>query len=60
MWRERLRHGAPLELRAPGAAGRRPVIPRPKYALAELLRKVNARHAHGEVSTGEPVGREAW
>ncbi len=33
---------------------------RPRYSLAELLREVNARNRHGEVSTGEPVGREAW
>ena len=31
-----------------------------KYALADLLKKVNPRNVHGEVSTGEPVGREAW
>jgi antitoxin MazE len=31
-----------------------------KYALAALLRKVNARNRHGEVGTGEAVGREAW
>jgi antitoxin MazE len=32
---------------------------RPRYTLAELLREVNARNRHEEVSTGEPVGREA-
>jgi antitoxin MazE len=31
-----------------------------KYALRTLLRKVNARNRHGEVATGEPVGREVW
>ena len=31
-----------------------------KYALSDLLKKVNPRNVHGEVSTGEPVGREAW
>ncbi len=31
-----------------------------KYALADLLKKVNPRNVHAEVSTGEPVGREAW
>jgi antitoxin MazE len=31
-----------------------------KYALAGLLKKVKRRNVHGEVSTGEPVGREAW
>jgi len=33
---------------------------RPRYTLEELLRQVNARNRHGEVATGEPVGREAW
>ena len=37
----------------------RPVRVR-KYALRALLRKVNRRTLHGEVSTGKPVGREAW
>jgi len=31
-----------------------------KYALSALLRKVNRRTLHGEVSTGKAVGREAW
>jgi antitoxin MazE len=31
-----------------------------KYALSALLRKVNPRKLHGEVSTGKAVGREAW
>ncbi len=31
-----------------------------KYALSELLKKVNPRNLHDEVPTGEPVGREAW
>lgn len=31
-----------------------------KYALRVLLRKVNPRNLHGEVSTGKAVGREAW
>ena len=31
-----------------------------KNALADLLKKVKLRNVHGEVSTGEPVGREAW
>ena len=31
-----------------------------KYALGNLLKKVNPRNVHREVSTGEPVGREAW
>jgi antitoxin MazE len=31
-----------------------------KYALKGLLRKVNRRNLHGEISTGKAVGREAW
>lgn len=31
-----------------------------KYALAQLLKKVNTRNVHGEVATGVPRGREAW
>jgi len=31
-----------------------------KYSLRTLLKKVKLRNLHGEVPTGEPVGREAW
>jgi antitoxin MazE len=31
-----------------------------KYALSELLKKVNPRNVHGEVPTGKPLGREGW
>ncbi len=31
-----------------------------KYALRELLKRVNRRNLHGESPTGEPAGREAW
>ena len=31
-----------------------------KHALSKLLKKVNLRNLHGEVSSGKPVGREAW
>ncbi len=37
----------------------RPVHQR-KYSLSDLLKKVTSRNLHGEVQTGEPVGREAW
>lgn len=33
---------------------------RRKYRVDELVRKINARNLHGEVDTGDPVGREAW
>ena len=35
-------------------------VRRPRYSLDELLRQVNARNRHGEVSTGDSVGREVW
>jgi len=28
--------------------------------LSELLEGVNSRNLHEEISTGDPVGREAW
>ena len=31
-----------------------------KFALNALLRNVNRRNVHGEVSTGRAVGRETW
>ena len=31
-----------------------------KYVLGDLLKQINSRNVHREVSTGEPVGREAW
>ena len=31
-----------------------------RYSLNRLLRKVSRRNLHGEVSTGDAVGREAW
>lgn len=37
----------------------RPLLVR-KFALNELLRKVNRRNLHGEVSTGSAIGREPW
>jgi antitoxin MazE len=30
------------------------------YRLKDLVRKITPRNLHGEVDTGEPVGREAW
>ena len=31
-----------------------------RYSLSDLLKKVTSRNLHGEVQTGEPVGREVW
>ena len=33
---------------------------RRQYVLSELLECVNSRNLHEEISTGDPVGREAW
>ncbi len=33
---------------------------RKKYALADLLKGITKRNLHGEVATGDPVGREVW
>jgi antitoxin MazE len=30
------------------------------YRLRDLLRKITAENLHGEVDTGDPVGREIW
>ena len=30
------------------------------YQLRDLLRKITAKNLHGEVNTGDPVGREIW
>jgi len=35
-------------------------VRRPRYALEDLLRRVNSRNRHDEIPTGGPVGREAW
>lgn len=37
----------------------RPVRAR-RYVLRELLKGANSRNLHGEVATGEAVGRETW
>ena len=33
---------------------------RPRYRLAELVRRISAKNLHAEVDTGGPVGREVW
>jgi antitoxin MazE len=42
--------------------GRIVIDPRaePVYSLDDLLRGINKRNLHGEVGTGDAVGREAW
>ena len=52
--------GSPVDLSVvDGGLVVRPVR-RKKYRLSDLLRRINARNLHREVSTGERVGREAW
>ena len=33
---------------------------RRKYALRDLLKAINTKNVHGEVETGDRVGREVW
>ena len=33
---------------------------KPRYALSELLMRVNESNLHREIDTGEPAGEEAW
>jgi len=35
-------------------------VRRRQYVLSELLEGVNSGNLHEEISTGHPVGREAW
>jgi antitoxin MazE len=35
-------------------------VRRRQYDLSELLEGVNAANLHGEIDTGDAVGREAW
>ncbi len=52
-----LSEGVEVDCRVDGGA----VIISPKrYALESLLDKVTPENLHGEVNTGQPVGREAW
>jgi antitoxin component of MazEF toxin-antitoxin module len=33
---------------------------RPRYRLADLVKKIDRKNVHGEVQTGARRGREAW
>ncbi len=33
---------------------------KPKFTLEELLESVSEENLHGEIDTGEPVGKEVW
>ena len=35
-------------------------VRRRRYVLSELIEGVNSRNLHEEISTGDPVGRDAW
>ena len=35
-------------------------VRRRRYSLAQLLAEVKDRNLHGEVSTGDRVGKESW
>lgn len=35
-------------------------VAEPEFSLAELLAQITPENLHGEIDTGEPVGKEAW
>lgn len=37
----------------------RPIL-RPQYDLDDLLQKVTSKNVHGEIDSGDAVGREGW
>ena len=55
-----LRQGAPIKVRAEN--GRIVMTPEKgrRYDLASLVRGIRKSNLHGEVSTGNARGREAW
>ena len=55
-----MQEGSTVDLSvADGGLVVKPLRPR-KYVLRDLLRTVSAKNLHGEVDTGDAVGREAW
>lgn len=57
---EKAHLGPGSEVQVTTERGRLVIAPvkRPIYSLARLLSKITAKNLHGEVSTGEPIGRE--
>jgi antitoxin MazE len=55
-----LSEGAAVDLRIEGGS----LVVRPdrrrRYSLNEMLSEVREENLHGEVSTGDAVGRESW
>jgi len=52
--------GSAVDIRVEnGSLVLRPVRRR-QYDLSELLEGVSPDNLHGEITTGDPVGREAW
>ena len=35
-------------------------VPEPELTLAQLLESISTENLHGEMETGNPVGRETW
>ena len=35
-------------------------VRRRRYVLSELIEGVSSRNLHEEISTGDPIGRDAW
>ena len=52
--------GTTVELRVEGGGLIVRPVRRRKCVLRELLQGINAQNRHGEVATGEAVGREVW
>ena len=42
--------------------GRLIVVPedKPRFSLEQLLQQITADNLHGEIDTGDPVGKEIW
>jgi antitoxin MazE len=54
----RLSVGSQVEIAAQDDAIVIRPVSRVRYSLSDLLKRVNRRNLHGEVETGDPVGKE--
>jgi len=52
--------GSEVDLAVEGGEIRVRPLRRRRYSLDELLRRLDRRKLHGEVSSGRRVGREEW
>ena len=59
-WAVQVRAGTEVDISVEGGnLIVRPVVG-PRYRMRTLLDGVTARNRHGEIDTGERIGREAW